>query len=273
MVNVSCVQTRPYLCEVDRNLENILKYIKEVMEARPETDLIVFPELATTGYEGTKAEFEEMAEVVPHGKCMKAIAEACAKYGVYVVYGFAEKDPNMNDVMYNSCLVIDDRGEIMGQYRKVHPFDTEKLWCRAGCEYPVFDTPFGRIGVQICWDTAFPEVSRIYALKGVDLLVISTNWEKPYEEDWDLMTKARAFDNTLHLVAANRIGDDKVLGWFGRSKIIDPLGRVIEALDEEVEGVIHASLDLGITKEKRLEYYTFFKDRRPDTYGELTKLY
>lgn len=273
MVNVSCVQTRPYLNEVDKNLGTILQYIKEVMEARPETDLIVFPELATTGYEGTKAEFVKMAETIPDGKCMKAIAELCGKYGVYVVYGFAERDPNMTDVMYNSCLVIDDKGKIAGRYRKVHPFDTEKLWCRAGCEYPVFDAPFGRFGVQICWDTAFPEVSRIYALKGVDLLVVSTNWEKPYEEDWDLMTKARAFDNTLHLVAANRIGDDRELGWFGRSKIIDPIGRVIEALDEEVEGVIHASLDLSITKEKRLEYYTFFKDRRPDTYEELSRLY
>jgi len=273
MVNVSCVQTRPYLGQVDKNLENILARIKEVMEARPDTDLIVFPELATTGYEGTKEEFQDMAETVPDGKCMKAIAELCREYKVYVVYGFAERDPHATDVLYNSALFINNKGEILGQYRKVHPFDTEKMWCRAGCDFPIFQTDFGKVGIQICWDTAFPEVSRIYALKGADLLVVSTNWEKPYEEDWDLMTKARAFDNTLHLVAANRIGDDRTLGWFGRSKIIDPLGRVIEALDEEVEGIIHAELDLSMTRKKRVEYYTFFKDRRPDTYGELVRKY
>ena len=273
MVNVSCVQMQPRLGQFDKNLEKILTYIKDIMKERPDTDLIVFPELATTAYEGTKEEFQEVAEAVPEGRSMKAVAALCKEYSVNVVYGFAERDPNFTDVLYNSALFINDKGVVLGQYRKVHPFDTEKLWCRAGCDYPVFETHFGKVGVQICWVSALPEVSRIYALKGLDLLVVSTNWEKPYEEDWDLMTRARAFDNTLHLVAANRIGDDRTLGWFGRSKIIDPLGRVIEALDEEVEGVIHAKLDLNLTRKNRVEYYTFFKDRRPDTYGELVRRY
>ena len=273
MVNVSCVQLRPELGNFEANLKKMADYLEKVLTDRPDTDLVVFPELMTTGYEGTKEQFQEMAEVVPDGKSIKLMGKLCKKYKVYVVYGFAERDPFASDVLYNSALLINREGNVQGSYRKVHPFDTEKLWCRAGWEYPVFETDFGKIGIQICWDTAFPEVSRIYALKGADLLVISTNWEKPYEEDWDLMTRARAFDNTLHLVAANRIGDDITLGWFGRSKIIDPLGRVIEALDEEVEGVIHAKLDLSETRRKRIEYYTFFKDRRPDTYGELVRKY
>lgn len=273
MVNVSCVQLKPELANFDANLNKMLKYLEDVMAQRPDTDLVVFPELMTTGYEGTKEQFQKMAETVPDGKSMKAIGELCKKHKVYVIYGFAERDPYATDVLYNSALCLDRNGKVAGCYRKVHPFDTEKLWCRAGWEYPIIETDFGKIGIQICWDTAFPEVSRIYALKGADLLVVSTNWEKPYEVDWDLMTRARAFDNTLHLVAANRIGDDITLGWFGRSKIIDPVGKVIEALDEEVEGVIHSKLDLSLTRKKRIEYYTFFKDRRPDTYGELIRRY
>ena len=112
------------------------------------------------------------------------------------------------------------------------------------------------------------------ALEGADLLIVSTNWEDPYEEDWDLITKARAFDNTLHLVAANRIGDDGgTLSFFGHSKIISPTGKEIAALDERVEGVISAEIDLSLTQKERARYYTFFKDRRPEAYGDIVKMY
>ena len=133
---------------------------------------------------------------------------------------------------------------------------------------------------MICWDTAFPEVARTYALRGAQLLVVCTNWEITESEswpmdtaaDWDLVTRARAFDNLLHLVSANRVGVDRGLGFFGHSNIIDPVGKAIESLDEPVEGVIHARIDLGSTEKRRKEYYTIFEDRRPDTYGEVVKL-
>lgn len=273
MVHVSCVQMKPALGDVKANLAKMTDYVEKIMELRKDTDLIVFPELCTTGYECTKDQFQEFAEVVPDGKCIHEMSKLCERHGVHVVYGFAERDPLLSDVLYNSAVLINDKGEVTGTYRKTHPFDTEKQWCRPGCELPVFETAFGKVGVMICWDTAFPEVARAFALKGADLLVVSTNWEKPFSDDWDLITKARAFDNTLHLVAANRIGDDKNLGFFGHSKIIDPVGKEIASLDEEVEGVIHASLDLAVTREKRVKYYTFFKDRQPEIYGEVVRKY
>lgn len=202
------------------------------------------------------------------------------------IYGLPERDPVLTDVLYNAAVLIDRCGKAAGTYRKVHPFASEKTWCRAGCDLPVFDTEIGRLGIMICWDTAFPEVARALALKGADLLVVSTNWEDPYEEawdsskintheeDWELITRARAFDNTLHLVAANRIGDDgKTLSFFGRSKIIGPRGQEIASLNQRKEGILSARIDLGLTDEKRSKYYTFFKDRRPDAYGDLVKPY
>ena len=272
-INVSCVQMKPELGRYQENLNKMIAFIEQIMSEKPETNLIVFPELITSGYEATKEQFEEMAETLPEGKSVKVLGELAKQHHVHIVYGFPERDSFLPDVLYNSSTLIDCNGRCMGRYRKVHPFDTEKQWCRPGCDYPLFDTEIGKIGIMICWDTAFPEVARSYALQGADLLVVATNWEKPYSEDWDLITKARAFDNTLHLVAANRIGDDKELGFFGHSKIIDPIGKEIAALDEEVEGYISAELDLSRTKEERLRYYTFFKDRRPDTYQELTRLY
>ena len=273
IINVSCVQMYPKTADVDNNLQKMEGFIKNIMAERPKTNLIVFPELATTGYEATKDEFQQIAEVVPDGKSMKFFGGICKKYGIHIVYGYAERDPAVKDVLYNSALLMDDTGNVVGSYRKVHPFDTEKLWCRPGCGYPLFETKIGKMGLFICWDTAFPEVARSYALQGADLLVVPTNWEKPYADDWDLITKARAFDNTLPLVSANRIGDDKTLGFFGHSRIIGPTGNVIVTLDDEVEGTIHAEIDLTLSRKKRIEYYTFFKDRRPDTYGELLRKY
>ena len=281
MVNVSCVQMEPKLADYDYNLSKMVENVENIMKERPDTDLIVFPELITTGYLCTKEEFQANSYVLTEDKSVKKMQELAEKYSVYIVYGISERDPQLQDVLYNSSAIISKYGELMGRYRKVHPFDTEKAWCRAGCEFPVFEADFGKFGVMICWDTAFPEVARAYALQGVDLLVVCTNWEVTESEswdmdtarDWDLITRARAFDNTIHLVAANRIGNDRGLEFFGRSKIIDPVGNVIEALDEKVEGVIYADINLAETREKRTEYYTFMKDRRPDTFNQLIRKY
>ncbi len=272
-ITVSCAQLQPKIGDKTYNLMKMKDYVEKTMIEYPNTNLIVFPELMTTGYEATKDEFQALGEVVPYGESQIFMGELAEKYNIHIIYGFVERDPLLTDILYNAAILIDNRGVALGTYRKVHPFDGEKMWCRAGNNFPVFDTEIGKLGIMICWDTAFPEVARTYALKGADLLIVSTNWEKPYEQDWDLITKARAFDNTLHLVAANRIGDDKTLGFFGRSKIISPIGEEIAALNEEVEGIISAEIDLSLTQKERVRYYTFFKDRRPDTYEEIVRRY
>lgn len=285
-IRVSCVQMWPKLGDKEHNLQKMESFAEKTIKEYPDTDLIIFPELCTSGYEGTPEQFQEMAETLDDGESIRRMGKFAADHKVHIIYGLPERDPLLGDVLYNAAVLIDSSGRALGTYRKVHPFADEKVWCRAGCDYPVFDTEIGKIGIMICWDTAFPEVARSYALKGAELLVVSTNWEDPYEEewdhskinsheqDWDLMTSARAFDNTLHLAAANRIGDDgKTLSFFGRSKILSPTGREIAALNERSEGVISAEIDLSETVRKRNLYYTFFRDRRPDTYGEITREY
>jgi len=270
--NVSCVQMEPVMFNVTANLNKMIQFIDRVMAESPKTDLIVFPELITSGYECGN-EFQNLAETAPDGESMKLIGAYAKKYKVHIIYGFPERDPFVRDVLYNSSVFIGSDGEVIGIYRKVHLFASEKSYFRPGCDYPLFDSPIGKIGIMICWDTAFPEVARAYALQGADLIVISTNWEKPYCDDWDLITRARAFDNTIYVAAANRIGFDVTLGFFGRSKIMGPLGVPIKELNEEVEGIISAELDYMLPIKLRYEYYTFFKDRRPDTYKILTKKY
>lgn len=271
-VNVACVQMEPAMLHADENSDRMVDYINKVMSEQPETNLIVFPELITSGYE-CNDEFQNLAETVPDGKSMRRI-EACAKkYGVNVIYGFPERDSTLTDILYNSSIFIDSNGNVLGVYRKVHLFANEKNYFRPGCEYPLINSPIGKIGMMICWDTAFPEVARAYALQGAELLVISTNWEKPYEADWDLVTRARAMDNIIYVAAANRVGSDTTLGFFGRSKIIGPLGVPIKEFNEEKEGYIFAQLDYELPLKLKSGYYTIFKDRRPDTYSTILNKY
>ena len=279
-INVSCIQMEPKLRDTEKNLAKMIGFIEDVMSKQPQTQLIVFPELITTGYQ-CGSDFQQLAETVPDGNSMQVIGALAKKYKVHIIYGFPERDPAMKDVLYNSAALIDPSGQVVGVYRKVHLFASEKEFFRPGCDYPIFNTPIGKLGIMICWDTAFPEVARIYAIKGADLLIVSTAWEKPYltevvtknQDDWDLITRARAFDNCMYLVAANRIGFDETLGFFGRSKIMGPTGDPIKELNEEVEGSISAELDYAIPIRLRYEYYTFFKDRRPDTFSEIVKEY
>jgi predicted amidohydrolase len=268
---------KPELACFEANVAKMEGFIDDIMRARAGTDLIVFPELATSGYECTKDEFAALAEHIGvNGDARGSLARIgakCRQYGVHVVYGLPEADSRISGIYYNSMVLLGTDGSVLGSYRKVHPFDTEKQWCRPGSAIKTVDTPFGRVGMMICWDTAFPEVARAYALQGADLLIVATNWESPYADDWDLVTKARAFDNTLHLVSANRVGFDKTLGFFGHSNIVSPLGKVIASLDEEVEGIVHAEIDLGLTERLRREYYTLLKDRQPHCYGDLLREY
>ena len=273
-ITVSCVQLLPKLGDKQYNLEKMKSQVEAIMAQNPRTNLIVFPELMTSGYEGTPEMFQALAETAPNGESMQVMGELAKRHHVHIVYGLPERDPVLTDVLYNAAVLIDCDGQVRGTYRKVHPFADEKRWCRAGCSFPLFDTEIGKLGIMICWDTAFPEVARCYALEGADLLIVSTNWEDPYADDWDLITRARAFDNTLHLVAANRVGDDGgTLSFFGHSKIMNPVGKEIAALDEPREGVISAEINLALTEKERARYYTFFKDRRPDAYGEIVKPY
>lgn len=266
--NIACVQMKPELFNVKSNLDRMTAYIEKTMNEYPQTKLIIFPELITSGYECAD-KFQKLAETVTEGKSIDITGRLAQKYHVNIIFGFPERDQVLSDILYNSSVLISSGGDVLGVYRKVHLFASEKNYFRAGDDYPVFDTDIGKIGIMICWDTAFPEVARSYALQGVNLIAVSTNWEKPYEDDWDLITRARAFDNTVYLAAANRIGRDVELGFFGRSKIINPLGRPMQELNSETEGIIAAELDFELPRHLKAEYYTFFKDRRPDTYGRI----
>jgi omega-amidase len=265
----AAVQFHPDYTDSQANLEKMETLLGVVVAERPDVRLVVMPELATTGYECGER-FMELAEMATEAESVRRMAVQCKGHSIHLAYGFAERDADKSDVLYNSVALIDDQGQLGGIYRKVHLFAQEKRWFHPGSSYPVFETRLGRVGIFVCWDTLFPEPARILALKGADFLVVPTNWEKPYDHDWELAASARALDNTLHVIGANRFGRDRDYDFFGKSRIIDPQGAVLTSLDEEVEGYVAATIDTDETKRLRREYYTLLNDRRPETYEEIT---
>jgi len=245
-------------------------WIDRTMSKYPDTRLIVFPELATTGYECGE-DFKELAEDIqdPESHSVKIMKSYAYKHHVHIVYGFAERDAISSDILYNSQILIDAGGQVVGTYQKVHLFDSEKEWFTPGQTYKVFDTCIGKLGLFICYDASFPEVARILALKGADILINSTNWEKPTVIDMELVMQARAFENTTFLICCNRVGSDKDLSFFGHSRILDPLGTVLAKQDDEIEDMLAADLDFDRIADVRSHYYTMLRERRPDTYGLL----
>ncbi len=269
--NVVCIQTYPKMNDVEYNLSRMEELFKNALEKHPDTNLVVFPELATSGYQCGE-NFRKLAETADGtSTSIQRLGKLAREYKTHVIFGMPERDANNPSVLYNSQIFLDDKGELIGQYHKVHLFDSEKKIFTPGDTFKVFDTAIGKIGLFVCYDAFFPEAARILAIKGANLLVNSTNWESPYSYDMDMVMSARALENTVYLACCNRIGTDTTLSFFGHSRILNPLGQVISGIEGEKEDFVYASLDYDRIEKMRTEYYTMLTERRPELYTELVE--
>ncbi|MGI6045531.1 MAG: carbon-nitrogen hydrolase family protein [Eggerthellaceae bacterium] len=267
-VTIACVQIDCSLGDKESNIQKMISWMEKVTHDAA-IDLIVFPELAVTGYECGEL-YPQLAETFPDGESIKRLAKAAAQFGVHLVFGFVEKaKKDGKDVCYNAAALIDDEGKPIGCYRKSHlveGVDTDFL--EKGTDYPVFDTKLGKIGIMICWDTAYPEVARILALHGAEIIIVPAAWEAPQDGDWDIVMSARSFDNVVYLASCNQVGTDKTLTYFGKSKIVGPLGRtIVQAKDREC--AIQATVNTDELPDLRNGYYVLLRDRNPETYHSL----
>ncbi len=270
---IACVQMKSALGDKAYNINKMITKLEEVMGSDGDVQLVIFPELAVNGYECGEL-YEQTSEAYPDGESIKAMAEQAKKHNVHIVFGFVEKaEKDGRTVLYNSAALIDSSGTPIGCYRKSHLVEGEETkYFEKGTEYDVYDTSIGKIGMMICWDTAYPEVARILALKGAEIIAVPTAWEtEPNPGDWEIVNSARSFDNVLYIASCNHVGTDRELNFFGRSMISGPLGRQLTVAGAEEE-IIKADVDLALLPELREGYYVLLKDRNPETYDELVKL-
>lgn len=211
--------------DVEANLNKCGAWLQRAVEEH-QADLIVFQETVTTGFTPNIA-VEDLYDLVDHipGRTTQLLQELAKKFGVHVVFGTYERGPE-RPVVYNSSVLIDDKGEVIGVYRKTHPFPTERLegggWCTPGDEAVVVDTKLGKIGMIICYDGDFPELSRVLALQGAEIITRPSALMRSFDI-WDLTTRARAYDNHVYMVAVNSVGPDAGGNYyFGNSMIVDP---------------------------------------------------
>lgn len=267
-ITVATVQMQPVLGQMEENLARMGEAIRRIATEQP-VDLIVFPELATTGYEAGPR-FPQMAQLVP-GPTVNFIGQRAAEYGVHVAFGMVTKE-KVESILYNSAVLIGPDGEVVGQYRKIHLRGEERMAFRSGFRLLPFETDFGLVGLMIGWDLAFPEVARSLVLEGAELLGVLANWEEPHQAEWRTYLLARACENGVFIAAANRVGTEPSYTFFGQSGIIGPQGRIYATVNEPIEGYAMARIDLDEMRRQR-EESQILQCRQPTAYRAIVRKY
>ncbi|MCJ7739144.1 MAG: carbon-nitrogen hydrolase family protein [Anaerolineae bacterium] len=267
-ISVATVQMQPEMAKMEDNLTKMSDIMTRVATEQP-VDLIVFPELITTGYE-MGPRFPEVAQRIP-GPTVNLIARRADELGVHVAFGMVSKD-KVESIVYNTAVLIGPDGDLVGSYNKVHLRGEEQIAFRAGYKLPVFETGLGLIGVMVGWDLAFPEVARSMVLDGAELLVVCANWEEPNSEEWRVYIQSRALENSVFVVAANRVGEEPSYTFFGQSAIVGPRGKIYASVDGPDEGYAVAQLDVDLVRRQR-EETQILQCRQPAAYRALVRKY
>ncbi|MFC1902431.1 carbon-nitrogen hydrolase family protein [Chloroflexota bacterium] len=283
-VTVACVNFKTIVGDKAAALEKIKDFTAKA--ANQGANIILFPETALTSFSGfPPEEASVVAETVP-GPATAEIWKVAAQHNVYVCFGLVER---VDEKFYNSAPVVGPTG-VLGVYRKVHILQADPLkvgagrerWATRGSEYPLIETPWGPIGVSICYDTyCFPEASRAYALRGARLLLHLTASpllpDMPIEDSRNFHNTtlgARAIENNMFIACANFVGKQGPFTYFGHSAIYGPKQghmnyHIYAGPAGTEEEIIMATLDLAIREKLLIQVKYILDDRRPETYFPL----
>jgi predicted amidohydrolase len=275
-VTVGIVQMKPLLGEPEENLVKMSEMIGKIA-SQQKVDLIVFPELITSGSE-LGVRFTEIAQRIP-GPTVNLIAQRANDYGIFVAFGMVSKE-KVESVLYNSAVLVGPDGELVEVYNKIHLRGEERMAFREGYKMYVAETEIGNIGMMLGYDLAYPEVARSMALEGADILCAMTNWEAANIDEFKTYARARAYENSVFVAAANRVGEDVTLTFGGESMIVGPRGEVYASLADEtdaetgapMEGFAVARIDLDEVRKNR-EEFQFIQTRQPVAYRTIVRKY
>jgi 5-aminopentanamidase len=257
-------QLTPARLDKDANLERVASAMQQVADAGGQ--LIVFPELFLTGY-FLGEQLVGLAEPLD-GPSVQRLSELARRHQLLTICGWPEAAGEPRP--YNSAVVIERDGSIIGRYRKTHLFGREPEFFTAGDRLAAFDTSVGRIGVLICYDLEFPETARILALEGATVLLAPTANMDPYAAYQAVYTRARAMENGVFVATANTVGQLDRSHFFGESSVVGPGGEVLEVAGAD-ERILLVSVDPSRVPpaDPTLRY---LERRRPELYHGLTQV-
>ena len=265
-ISLLLAQTGPRLGNKERNLKQISE---QAAKARKKNvDLLIFPELHLTGYT-MRDEVSHLAESIP-GPSTGKVQSIAKEHGVHIIFGMPEES-EVKGVIHNTAVFVGPKG-LIGRYRKIHlPTHSvfeERRYYRPGQEAPVFKTDIGTIALNICYDLYFPELTRLQALQGAQLVVCisaSPGLRRRFFEGFCL---SRAMENAVYLAYVNRVGIEEGLQFWGGSRVIAPNGSVLAQCKYDVEEFQICKVDLDEVSRARA-FIPTIKDLEPSLFDQL----
>lgn len=268
MLRVGFFQFRPLFGKIERNVKKVVDTLKPVT-----ADLIVLPELPFTGYYfQDRDEVKTLAEDPADSKTLQSLTALCKERDFYIVTGFTEKQ---HDRYFNSAVLLGPEG-IIHIYRKLHLFNEEKNW------FDVGDTPLqvneirgAKVGMMVCFDWIFPEVTRILAMQGADLICHPSNLVLSYCQQTML---SRCLENGVFAITTNRFGKDKrpqgELRFTGKSQIVAPKGVLLHRAKSQQDALFITEIQYELARDKTITpQNSIITDRRPEFYKPLCDIY
>jgi len=269
-LTVAAVAMRSGFGRIESNLDKMENFVR--MAARQGAEVVCFPEMNISGY-ALREDIRKFAEPVP-GPAASRVQRMADEHDIIIVAGLAERT---EDERIAITQIVASPGGGLGAYRKLHLSEGEQNLFRAGSEIPVFNAGETAFGVQLCYDAHFPELSAMLALEGAEVLFVphaSPARESAGEkrDRWLRYLAARAYDNSVFLVACNQVGDgDAGIRFPGVILIFDPRGQVIAETSGPEENMLVAELKADLlekTRDTRMGFFLAY--RRPELYGVLT---
>jgi predicted amidohydrolase len=252
--------------------ENLKKFESLTLKAKQQgADLIIFPELSLTGYV-IRDQLYELAETIP-GPSTQKVEEIARKTGMHIIFGMPELSEKTRATIFNTAVFVGPDG-LIGKYRKMylptHSVFEEKRHFRPGYQAASFDTPIGKIGLCICYDVFFPEVTRLTRLLGAQLIVCISASPAVRRNYFEILTAARALENTAFLAYVNLVGVEDGLQFWGGSRLVNPTGDVVIKAKYDEEDFVMCEVNYNDIRAAET-FIPTLRDLRPELFDELKR--
>ena len=262
------------LCQIsskrENKTENLQKIEKMTLEAKRQgADLAIFPEMCLTGYV-ILDQIYELAETIP-GPATEKLTTIAKKTGMHIIFGMPERSEKTQATLYNTAVFVGPQG-LIGKYQKMylptHSVFEEKRYFRPGYQSAAFQTRLGNIGLTICYDVFFPEVFRLTRLKGAQLMVCISASPAVRRNYFEILTSARALENTAYLAYVNLAGVEDGLQFWGGSRLVCPTGDVVAKAKYDEEDFVICEVDFSDLRTAET-FIPTLRDLRPELFDKL----